>query len=32
VTSVADGIRLENRSVYPVDGDVLLAWDVAQRR
>jgi 3,4-dihydroxy 2-butanone 4-phosphate synthase/GTP cyclohydrolase II len=28
VWSVADGIRLENRSILPVGEDVVLAWDV----
>jgi 3,4-dihydroxy 2-butanone 4-phosphate synthase/GTP cyclohydrolase II len=28
VTSVTDGLRLTNRSVYLVDDDVLLCWDV----
>jgi len=32
VTSVAGAIRLENRSMYPLDGDLLLAWDVPQDR
>ena len=29
ITSVADGIRLVDRSVYVLEDDMLLAWDVA---
>ena len=29
VTRIAEGIRLVNRSIYPVGDDILLAWDVA---
>jgi riboflavin biosynthesis pyrimidine reductase len=32
VTRIMDGIRLVNRSVYPVADDVLLAWDIAHAR
>ena len=28
ITTVADGIRLVDRSVYVLDDDMLLAWDV----
>ena len=31
VDSVAEGIRLENRSIVPVGDDVVLAWDVVRR-
>ena len=29
ITTVADGIRLVDRSVYGLDDGMLLAWDVA---
>ena len=32
ITTVADGIRLVDRSVYVLDDDMLLAWDVARCR
>jgi riboflavin biosynthesis pyrimidine reductase len=34
VYSIADGIRLENRTILPVGDDLVLAWDVVppQRR
>ena len=32
VTRVSDGIELVNRSIHPVEDDVLLAWDVVRRR
>ena len=32
ITTVADGIRLVDRSVYLLDDDMLLAWDVARCR
>ena len=32
ITTVADGIRLVDRSVYMLDDDMLLAWDVARCR
>jgi riboflavin biosynthesis pyrimidine reductase len=28
ITSVADGIRLVNRSMHVLDDDVLLSWDI----
>lgn len=28
VTNIADGIRLQNRAIFPVGDDVMLAWDV----
>ena len=31
VSVVADGIRLENRSIHGLQSDVLLAWDVVPR-
>ena len=30
ITTVADGIRLVDRSVYELDDHMLLAWDVAR--
>lgn len=32
ITSVADGIRLSNRSMHVLDEDVLFAWDVVTTR
>jgi len=32
ITTVVDGIRLVDRSVYVLDDDMLLAWDVARCR
>ncbi|MDQ3739276.1 MAG: dihydrofolate reductase family protein, partial [Actinomycetota bacterium] len=30
ITEIGEGIRLENRSIFPIDDDVLLAWDITR--